>query len=69
VIYIFEQDVLGYDMSEAKLTEQYVHNHLAYQVDEDNQLDVVVESDQDDELIIIQAFNSEGESWKFIQKR
>jgi len=69
MIYIFEQDCLDCDSNDVKLTEQYVRNHLAYQTDEDNQIDVVVETDDYHDLIIIQAFNSEGESWKFIQKR
>lgn len=69
MIYIFEQDCLDVDTSNAELTSEYVEKHLAYQNDDgEHPNEVIVEVDTP-ELIIIQGLNSEGESWKFIQRK
>ena len=69
MIYIFEQDCLVVDHGNAELTSEYVENFLAYQNDDgEHPNEVIVEVDTP-ELIIIQGLNSEGESWKFIQRR
>ena len=69
MIYIFEQDCLHYDNSDAKLTEQYVRDHLAYLTDEAYpEVDVVCEVD-DDNIVAFSGYNEDGESWKFIQRK
>lgn len=80
-ILVYEQDFVHIDNDDgAVLDMEYVKGYCSYFItDQEGEVpsEDIAGSDEfsaqidyeDEHLIIIQAFNSEGESWKFIQSR
>jgi len=70
-ILCFEQDCLHIDDSGATLTEAYCREQFAYWFDEGQTEDEVafILEYEDDFLIVFQALNCEGESWKLMQSK
>lgn len=66
-ILIFEQDCLHADTSGRILNEAYVREHLNYLTDECYPEVGFEDVYEDDTVVILQGFNEDGESWKFIQ--
>lgn len=66
-IIIFEQDCINVDTGGSSLDEAYVREQLNYLTDEHYPEVDVVREYEDDTVVIYQAFNEDGESWKFIQ--
>jgi hypothetical protein len=66
MIYIFEQDALYIEHDPVILNHAYINNYFSYRIVKGEKIEITKEV-HTFKIKIMQAWDEEGESWKFIQ--